>query len=234
MNALCVVGTDTQVGKTIVTSALAAYWQQYCRNRTLAIFKPVQAGIGDRERYHRCFDTQQTLEGITPLFFSTPIAPPLAADRENRTIDLSRTWQTFCQLQRSRDFVLVEGVGGLGSPITWELTVADLARDWHLPVILVVPVRLGAISQAVANVALARQCALDLRGIVLNCSDPMDGDRVADLAPAKLIETLTATPVVGFIPYLEETENVEMLARSAAELDLESFFSPAIAASRLP
>jgi len=228
-NVLCIVGTDTEVGKTIVTSALAAYWQRYHHDRSLAIFKPVQSGVGDRERYDRCFETQQTLDSITPLFFSTPIAPPLAADREGKAIDLARVWNAFCQLQNSRDFVLVEGVGGLGSPVTWELTVADLVRDWRLPVVLVVPVRLGAISQAVANVALARQCGLDLRGIVLNCADRQGENEVADLAPARLIETLTATPVLGCLPYLEDTEDGEMLARSAAQLDLERLLGGAIA-----
>jgi len=64
--------------------------------------------------------------------------------------------------------VLVEALGGLGSPVSEEFTVADLA-EWRLPTVLVVPVKLGAIAQAVANVALARPSRVHLKGIVLNC-----------------------------------------------------------------
>jgi len=219
LNTLLISGTDTGVGKTVLTTALVAYWQAYCTSQ-LAIFKPIQAGPGDRELYSRLV-RNQSLEEITPLYFQAPLAPPVAAAQEGRRVELDRAWTMFQSLQQQHDFVLIEALGGLGSPITDETTVADLARDWRLPVVLVVPVRLGAIAQAVANVALARQSRVHLQGIVLNCPQPCLVEEVADWAPQDLIQTLTHTPVLGTVPHLSDPADLSKLAQVASDLDLE-------------
>ena len=222
LNALMIVGTDTEVGKTVLTSALAAYWQKFLSPRSLGLMKPVQSGVGDRELYQRLFLPDQPLEAITPQYFEAPLAPPLAAALEERSLDLAAVWSRLEQLCQQRDWVLVEALGGLGSPVTEEMTVADLAAAWHLPVVLVVPVRLGAIAQAVANVALARQCQLELRGIVLNCCQPRTPEEVAQWAPADLITRLIQVPILGTLPYLEHPEDLEKLAAVGASLQLEA------------
>lgn len=181
--------------------------------------KPVQSGVGDRELYSRLFSLPQ--EEVTPLHFHAPLAPPLAAEQEGRAIALDKVWQAFETLRQSRDFVLVEALGGLGSPVTRETTVADLAWDWRLPAVLVVPVRLGAIGQAVAHTALAKQCRVYLKGIVLNCVQPCSIQEMANWAPVDLIQSLTSVPVIGMIPNLPDPTNLESLARVAANLDLE-------------
>ncbi|MBD0268464.1 MAG: ATP-dependent dethiobiotin synthetase BioD [Cyanobacteria bacterium Co-bin8] len=222
LNALMIAGTDTEVGKTVLTSALAAYWQKFLSSRSLGLLKPVQAGVGDRELYQRLFLPDQPLEAITPQYFSAPLAPPLAAALEGRSLDLTAVWQTLERLCQERDWVLVESLGGLGSPVTEELTVADLAAAWHLPVVLVVPVQLGAIAQAVANVALARQCQVNLRGIVLNCCQPRSPEDIAQWAPAELITRLTQVPILGTLPYLDDPEDVEKLSNVGSSLQLEA------------
>lgn len=223
MNALLICGTDTEAGKTVLTTALAAYWQTYCTSQRLGIMKPIQSGVGDRDLYHRLFSLDQSLEEITPLYFQAPLAPPIAAERENRRVELDKAWQQFEVLLQQRDFVLIESLGGLGSPVTYEMTVADLAWDWRLPVVLVVPVRLGAIAQAVANVALARHSRVHLKGIVLNCVHPCSEQELADWAPTSLIQSLTNVPVLGCIPHLADPTDLTRLAQVASNLDLERF-----------
>lgn len=221
MPALLITGTDTEAGKTVLTTALAAYWQKYQRSRSLGIMKPIQTGLGDRELYNQLFSLEQSLEEITPLYFQAPLAPPLAAAREGRRVELALVWQAFENLRSSRDWVLVEALGGLGSPVSDEFTVADLAAEWRLPTVLVVPVRLGAIAQAVANVALARQSRVLLLGIVLNCVQPRSDEEIADWAPAELIQSLTNTPVLGCLPHLDNPADLSKLAQVASDLDLE-------------
>ncbi len=221
MNVLLITGTDTGTGKTILTCALAAYWQTYRPQESLGIFKPIQTGVGDCELYQQLFNLNQTPEEITPLHFQTPVAPPVAAEREGRTVDLGLVWQAFNTLRQQRQCVLVEALGGLGSPITHELTVADLARDWRLPAILVVSVKLGAIAQAVANVALARSCDVQLKGIVLNCVQPCSEEDMANWTPIGLIESLTNVPVLGTLPYLSDPTDLSKLAQVASDLDIE-------------
>nr|WP_071515093.1 dethiobiotin synthase [Geitlerinema sp. PCC 9228] len=221
-SALLVAGTDTEVGKTVFTCALVAYWQRYLPAQRLGVLKPIQAGYGDRERYASLLAGQQSLEEITPLYFPEPLAPPIAAAKAGKTIDLKVAWQTFAQLTQQKDWVLVEALGGLGSPITEELTVADLARDWHLPVVLVAPVRLGSIGHLVANVALARQHQIPLQGIVLNCATPDSEAAIENLTPTDLIQSLTQVPVLGCLPYGIDGDGEKAIA-AISHLHLEAF-----------
>lgn len=221
LNALLITGTDTDAGKTVLTTALAAYWHKYCRSRSLGILKPLQTGVGDRELYQRLFQLDQTLEELNPLHFEAPLAPPIAAEQIGERVKLEPVWKAFEALRQKRDFVLVEGLGGLGSPVTGETTVADLAWDWHIPAVLVVPVKLGAIGQAVANVALARQSRVHLKGIVLNCVRSGSEQEIANLTPTQLIETLTGVSVLGILPHLADPTDLEKLAQAAAGLELE-------------
>ncbi len=221
INALLVSGTDTEVGKTVVTTALAAYWQTYCSPKTLGILKPIQTGVGDREFYTRYLSIDQAPDEINPLHYEQPLAPPLAAERQGKRVELEKAWQMFDRLHRERDWVLVEGVGGLGTPLTNETTMADLAWDWRLPTVLVVPVRLGAVGQAVANVALARQCRVHVKGIILNCYEPRTAEEIKQWAPTRLIQSLTHIPVLGCFPHTPDPTDLPKLAQLAASLDLD-------------
>ncbi|GBF79131.1 dethiobiotin synthase [Aphanothece sacrum] len=224
MKTLCIVGTDTEVGKTVLTTAIAAYSQVYYPQRSVGIMKLLQTGVGDREHYQQMFGSYASIEVVAPLVFSTPVAPPIAAEREELPIPLAQVWQALCSLQQTKDLVLVEGLGGLGSPVTWELTVADIAGEWRLPTVLVVPVKLGAIAQAVANVALARQTKVNLKGIILSCINPISDQELVDWAPKELIQSLTYVPVVGILPYLQDLLDVNKLAHITSNLDLEMLF----------
>jgi dethiobiotin synthetase len=220
-NALLITGTDTEVGKTVLTTALAAYLQKYQSARSLGIMKPIQAGTGDRELYTRMFALEQSPAEITPLYFEAPLAPPIAAAREGRNVDLGIVWQAFEKLRDSRDWVLVEALGGLGTPVSNEFTVADLAAHWRLATVLVVPVKLGAIAQVVANIALARLSRVHIIGIVLNCVQSRTDAEIADWTPIDLIQSLTNTPVLGCLPYLDNPTDLDKLAQVASNLDIE-------------
>ena len=225
LKTLFIAGTDTDAGKTVFTTALAAYLQKYRSQNSWGIMKPIQSGIGDKEVYQKLFSLSQSEEEITPLYFQAPLAPPLAAAKENREIDLGVVWKTFTQLQQKNDFLLVESLGGLGSPVTDEFTVADLAGEWRLPTVLVVPVRLGAISQVITSVALAKQAKVELLGIILNCCSAMTPEQIADWTPVDMIESFTNIPVLGCLPYLENPEDLDNLAQIASDLELEKLLN---------
>jgi dethiobiotin synthetase len=120
MKTLLITGTDTDVGKTVLTTVLAAYWRRYRSDRSLGLMKLLQTGVGDDEHYQSLFSEKNTWEIVTPLKFKEPVAPPIAAERENKAIALDVIWQTLTQLQNNHDWVLVEALGGLGSPVTAE------------------------------------------------------------------------------------------------------------------
>ncbi len=227
MTSLLIAGTDTDVGKTYVTIALAVYWQKYRLNQDsgavdpLSIFKLLQTGVGDVELYNRLFAEVEGIEIVPPLRFDAPVAPPIAAAKEGRVIELGKIWQDFTAAVEKSDLVLLESLGGLGSPVTDELTVGNIAADWRLPTVLVVPVKLGAIAHTVANVALARSLKIDLRGIILNCSQLEAVGRIEDLTPIDMIESLTQVPVIGTLPYAKDWQNSDRIAQKVANWDLE-------------
>lgn len=215
---LSIVGTDTDAGKTIVSTAIAAYWAQYRGPEAVGLLKPFQSGIGDIERYAEIFD--DTIETTNSVYLRDPLAPPVAAMNQGVEIDLGLAWRDLQAIGQRRSHAIVEWLGGLGSPVTWELTVADLVRDWRMSAILVAPVRLGSISQVVACAALAREAKVNLAGIVLNCIEPTDDETREQLMPIGAIEQLTSLPVLGCVPFLEDVRDRQQLAAAAANLEI--------------
>jgi dethiobiotin synthetase len=224
MTTLLIAGTDTDAGKTVVTTALVAYFLRYFPEKSSGLMKFMQTGIGDREWYEQIFG--QKLAIVTPLHFTAPLAPPIAAALEGRPIPLEIVWKALQDLQQHQDLVFVEALGGLGSPVTWELTVADIAGDWRLPTILVVPVKLGAIAHTVANIALARQQGIDIRGIVLNCVEPRTPQQIEEWTPIDLIQSLTRYPVIGVMPFVEDRSDFEKLASIVDHWQIDRCLKP--------
>ena len=222
MKTLLITGTDTEIGKTVVTLSLIAYWQKYGALERLGIMKLIQTGSpGDSHLYQQLFRWQQAPELINPVSYQAPIAPPLAAKQENQPVNLTTIEQALTTLKSQKDFVLVEALGGLGSPVTWEMTVADIAAMWELPIILVVPVKLGAIAQTVANVALARQHQIPIQGIIFNCLTTEAESQQTNWTPSDLITNLCQVPILGTIPHLPNPSDIEKLAHVASNLELE-------------
>ena len=225
MKTLLITGTDTEIGKTVVTLSLIAYWQKYGDLERLGIMKLIQTGTpGDSHLYQQLFPWQQAPELINPVAYQTPIAPPLAAKQENQPVNLTTIRQALTRLQSQKDLVLVEALGGLGSPVTWEMTVADIAASWQIPIILVVPVKLGAIAQTVANVALARQHQIPIQGLIFNCLTEEAESQQANWTPSDLIANLCQVPILGTIPHLRNPSDIEKLAHVASNLKLEQLW----------
>jgi len=222
MKTLLITGTDTEIGKTVVTLSLIAYWQNYRSLEQLGIMKLIQTGEpGDSCLYEQLFPLTQSAESINPVAYPSPIAPPLAAEQAGQRVDLTTVWQALTSLRSKRDFVLLEALGGLGSPMTWEMTVADVAAAWRLPIVLVVPVKLGAIAQTVANIALARQSKLEVKGLIFNCLSAEAEAKQEQWTPHDLITNLCPVPILGTIPYLSNPNDLEKLAHVASNLELE-------------
>lgn len=153
-------------------------------------------------------------------------------------LDLERTWHTFSQLCHQKEWTLVIEELGFGSPIAAETTIADLAWDWKLSTVLVVPMQPGTIGQTVAHVALARQARCHLKGIVLYCAQPDAIDYQEAWASTELIQNLVQIPVLGLLPdWLKTMESDRLdqdkLVQIASALDLERLF-PRLANSGVP
>lgn len=206
--SLMIAGTNLAVGKSLLARSLTAYAQMHYPHRSIKTLQLIETGTA-------------TPTTNAPIHFPAPLAPPLAAIAAAQSIDLGKLWQVYSQHDQEADLLLVEGWGGLGDGITWEITGADLAQDWRIPLVLVVPVDGGAISTAVAYAALAKAKQLKLVGMIFNCLQPYPTARLEELCPIDLIQSLTQVPVLGILPRLVNLEDESKLAQVISNLDLE-------------
>jgi dethiobiotin synthetase len=174
-----VTGTDTEIGKTLVSSALVHMQAQ--RGWRVAAMKPVAAGAEWRDG-RWCNEDVDALasrvsvtlpqEITSPYIFQTPAAPHIAAFLENKDIDSKHLLDCYRQVRAQTDAVVVEGVGGFRVPLNDSYDTADMAADLGLPVVLVVGMRLGCISQALLTAEAIASRGLSLMGWVANSVDP--------------------------------------------------------------
>lgn len=174
-----VTGTDTGVGKTLITSALLYRFGQ--AGFTTAGMKPVAAGCEesssglineDVESLRAASNISLTTHEICPYLLSAPIAPHIAAAETATHIDLEVIRQSFDQLVQRADIVIVEGVGGFRVPLDEKTDTADLAVQLGLPIILVVGLRLGCLNHALLTAEAILKRGLSLAGWIANRIDP--------------------------------------------------------------
>lgn len=202
-----VTGTDTEIGKTLVSSALVHMQAQ--RGWRVAAMKPVAAGAEWRDgrwcnedayALAACVSVKLPQEMTTPYLFQAPAAPHIAASLEDRVIDRMHLIDCYQQVRAQTDAVVVEGVGGFRVPLNDSYDTADMATDLGLPVVLVVGMRLGCISQALLTAEAITARGLSLMGWVANTVDPQM------LYPQENIAAIAQrinAPLLARIPRLE-------------------------------
>ncbi len=205
MNSIFVTGTDTEVGKTFISVGLIELFKQ--KGLNVAGMKPIASGCEQTAEGLRNEDAlalQQAAnieigyDVINPYAFEPAIAPHIAAKQTNTDIEISVLKNNYEQIQSQADVVVVEGAGGWLVPLNEKQTLADLAVELNLPVILVVGIRLGCINHALLSVARIQQTGLTLYGWIAN-------DIESSAQTDEMIETLKQhidAPCLGLVPQL--------------------------------
>ncbi len=188
--ALVVCGTDTGVGKTVVACGLTRALVDSGR-ATLAI-KPVESGCSGAP--------QSTEDGVllaqasrqrepqaALLRLRAPLAPPVAADQEGLSVDLEALCDRLRGYARDGQVLVVEGAGGLLSPLSWSQTVVELMKELEASALVVASDRLGTISQARLVLAHLRSAGVSVLGVVL--SAPATADQSTGGNAATLMRT---------------------------------------------
>jgi dethiobiotin synthetase len=199
---ILVAGTDTAVGKTLISCALLRTARRL--DLPLLPFKPSESGcLGGRPRDAAALRAaagrpEIPLEKICPFPFRLPVAPAAAARLAGQTLTLPRILRAGRSLSRGAP-LLLEGAGGLLSPYASNLTAADLALAFGLPLLLVARNALGTINHTALALAEIRRRRIPLLGLVLVTTAPARG--LVHQQNATLIEELTGTPAAAVIPY---------------------------------
>jgi dethiobiotin synthetase len=205
-----ITGTDTGVGKTLVSAALLhAYAALGYR---VAGMKPVAAGAEKIEGVWRNEDVQQLRAAanvaaepawVNPYPLRVPIAPHIAADYQGVAIELPRIRDAYQHLAALADVVIVEGAGGFKVPLSATMDSADLAKLLGLPIILVVGMRLGCINHALLTAEAIAARGLKLAGWVANRIDP---DMAAYRENLASLQSRLPCPLLAEFPYTRQPE----------------------------
>jgi dethiobiotin synthetase len=196
-----VTGTDTGVGKTLVSCALL---HAFCVHGKSAVgMKPVAAGMendkwADVELLAAASNVNAPRELINPYALIPPIAPHIAAKQAGIQIDIAVIRNACLGLQKLAEVVIVEGIGGFRVPLNDHQDSADMAKVLGLPVILVVGMQLGCLSHALLTAQAVRAVGLPLRGWIANRIDP---DMQALDENVATLEQWLDCPLLGVLPF---------------------------------
>jgi dethiobiotin synthetase len=210
MIRLGVTGTDTGVGKTVVSCALAAGLKK--RGLRVAGMKPVETGVThddpnrDGARLARAAGSTQPLSVLAPLVLPDPVAPLAAARRARSSVDLSLLDHAMRSASIDADALIVEGAGGLLVPIDERTAYDTLFSRWNLDVVIVAANRLGVINHARLTIAAVRAAGLRIAMVVLNDVTPNADTSTRE--NAAIIAELENMTIVE-LPWLASTGDLE-------------------------
>ncbi len=208
-----IAGTDTSIGKTYVAAGLLRLFKQ-AGFSTVGI-KPVASGsiikskqgVGNKDalELQKAASIKLPYKIINPFLFQEPIAPHIAAQRENVPLSVNKI-MAACRpgLNSAADVTLIEGCGGWQVPLNNRETMADFVRALKIPVILVVGMRLGCINHTLLTLQSMQTLGIELSGWIANCFLPRVRVRQEN------IETLSnwlPAPLLGVIGYKQKPEH---------------------------
>ena len=214
-----ITGTDTGVGKTVFSAALARLLKN--RGVNVGVMKPVTSGCTEQHGRLVSDDAELLAFGagiavtadVAPYLLREPAAPSVAADIDQIRIEFSRIMAAYHRLCDEYEYIIVEGAGGLMVPLTGGLMVADLAKLISLPLLVVARPDLGTVNHTVLTCFVARELGLEVKGTIIN-NFPTSPDRAVASAP-HLIDSLSGVPLLSRLPAfpdLDDKSRVEILA----------------------
>lgn len=206
-----VTGTDTGVGKTLVSAGLALALK--ARGMKVGVMKPVATGCHGTEKRLVPPDAVYLFEAAeneypsltSPSRFRNPLAPNVAAVLEKKEVNLDNIRKAYLELQKHYDYIIVEGIGGLMVPLTQDYFVTNLIREFKLPMLIVARVGLGTINHTLLTVDAAVIRGLEIRGIIFNRM-PKVNYSVAEITNPKVVHDLARIPVLGTLPEMDDVD----------------------------
>ncbi len=221
MSIVFVTGTDTGVGKTFVSCALALALRD--AGQRVGVLKPIETGvIGDPEdamRLREAADDPSPLDDVCPYRLRAPLAPAAAAPAEGVVIDVERIVALIERRAATVDVLVVEGAGGLLVPITATCTYLDLALRLALPTLIVAANRLGTLNHCALTARVARAAGLHVHGIVL--SQPAAETDPSAASNPTLVAAMTALPVLAVLPHRPDSRSSAGSMKEIAQLCTE-------------
>jgi dethiobiotin synthetase len=223
VRGLFITGTDTGVGKTLLGAALARFLQN--RGIDVGVMKPVETGVEkskelepDAELLQWAANCKDEPELISPYRLLKPLAPSVAAEKENVTISFSHLIECCRILSAMHRFIILEGAGGLMVPIKGSLLMADLAKQVGFPLLVVCRPNLGTINHTLLTLFAARTLEIPVAGFFINNMPAEPGE--AEISAPQTLASLAPANLWGVLKKVkgDEKAKVEAVAQQMAHL----------------
>ncbi|MGI6455186.1 MAG: dethiobiotin synthase [bacterium] len=227
MHGIFITGTDTGIGKTLVTAFLAYGLRQEGIN--ICPVKPVGSGgveidgqiiSEDAVFYHKFAELDEDLRALNPLCYKFPASPHYSAQLEGNSFEREKVIEELIRLSARYDALLIEGVGGWMVPLTPQYLVADLAHDLDMNVIIVSANRLGAINHTLLTADAIRKRGIHPIGVIYTYPAPVDDELLAR-NNVESIKQIGHLEVLGEVPWLgsdfEMDNNLERIKHELKE-----------------
>ncbi|MCG8403087.1 MAG: dethiobiotin synthase [Firmicutes bacterium] len=223
-----ITGTDTDIGKTIITAGIACILKQ--QGYKTAVYKPVQSGaqktkdglISPDLEFVKKISTNITLKSTYNL--EAPIAPSVAAEIEKVEILPEKILKDFKSLKRDHNFVIVEGAGGILVPIYKNFLIRDLIKLLDLPLIIVSRPSLGTINHTLLTIEAAKAKNIEILGIIISNYPEHTKDIAIKTAP-KVITEIGGVEILGIIPHIQNFNSDNFISVFEKNLDNQKFFT---------
>lgn len=233
---LFITGTDTGVGKTVVTASILAWL--HAQGFSAGVMKPIETGVdsecsspanSDALFLMECGNVEDDLAEVSPIRLKPAASPFQAALIESRTLQPESILSAYRTLSEKYDWILVEGVGGVQVPITHDYRVVDLIRDLDLSTVVVARYQVGTLNHTLMTLDALKHKSISVRGVVFNQTVPEAPDFIEQGQP-RLIEDLSEARVLGTFPYIENLDTQsftpERLKALEASVDFSGLIQP--------
>ncbi|MEK6589104.1 MAG: dethiobiotin synthase, partial [Nitrospinota bacterium] len=199
-----ITGTDTGVGKTVVSAGLALSLKH--KGLDVGVMKPIQSGgREDMEFLIKASGVKDEIELINPCYFKKPLAPLTASEIEGIRIDITTIKNAFEELCKRHEIVIIEGIGGILVPLNEDYFVSDLILELNIPAIIVSSPGLGTINHTILTIRHAKEIGIEIAGIIFNKSKRVVRQvhhSLAEKTNPSIIERLSGIPILGTLPHI--------------------------------
>ena len=207
LKSLFITGTDTDVGKTYITAGLAITLRKMSID--VGVMKPFAAGVAQKKGYKsedveilsKSAQTHDPENLVNPQFFPIPASPYTAWKKLKIKPKIPLVLSSFKKLSDMHDMMLVEGVGGILTPILKDYYVTNLIKDMKIPTIIVTRSKVGTVNHTLMTVKMCEKYKIPIKGIIINNFDN-NGYPINQLK--KDLEDLTGVKVLGSIPFIND------------------------------
>ena len=224
MKSLFITGTDTDVGKTYITAGLAVAIRKI--GIDVGVMKPFAAGSAQKKGYKsedieilsRAAMACDPENLVNPQFFKIPASPYTAWKKLKTKPKISTVLSSFKKLTKLHDMILVEGMGGIMTPILKNYYVTNLIKEMKIPTVIVTRSKVGTVNHTIMTVKMCEKYKIPIKGIIINNFDK--GYLIKDLT--RDLENLTGVKVLGSIPFIRDMSDESLYRIFKKNIDLKS------------